>query len=54
MIINYYKVRYQVDPKYRKYVHGYSFSSFARKFGSKYGKKITDAVVNPKNKYGKK
>ena len=30
-------MRYQTDNKYRRYVQGYSFLSFARKFGNKYG-----------------
>ena len=31
-------MRYQIEPKYRKYVQGYDFLSFARKFRDKYGK----------------
>ena len=31
-------MRYLVEPKYRKYVKGYGFLTFARKFGDKYGK----------------
>ena len=31
-------MRYSTEPKYRKYVKGYEFLSFARKFGDKYGK----------------
>ena len=31
-------MRYSLEPKYRKYVQGYFFLSFARKFGDKYGK----------------
>ena len=30
------------EPKYRKYVKGYSFLSFARKFVDKYDKKLID------------
>ena len=26
-------MRYQIEPKYRKYVQGYDLLSFARKFG---------------------
>ena len=37
-------MRYSAEPRYRKYVEGYDFLSFARKFGDKYGKKC---------KYGK-
>ena len=33
-------MRYSVEPKYTKYVEGYGFLSFARKFCDKYGKKI--------------
>ena len=32
-------MRYSAEPKYRKYVEGYGFLSFARKCGNKYGKK---------------
>ena len=31
-------MRYSLKPKYRKYVQGYAFLSFARKFGDKNGK----------------
>ena len=34
------KMRYSLEPKYRKYLQGYEFLSFARKFGDKYGKKL--------------
>ena len=33
-------MKYSTEPKYRKYVKGYGFSSFAGKFGDKYGKKL--------------
>ena len=32
-------MRYSTEPKYRKYVEGYNFLSFARKCGDKHGKK---------------
>ena len=35
-------MRYSTQPKFRKYVKGYSFLSFARKFGNKFGKKLMD------------
>ena len=35
-------MRYSTQPKFRKYVKGYGFLSFARKFGDKYGKKLMD------------
>ena len=33
-------MRYSIKPKYRKYVKGNVFLSFARTFGDKYGKKL--------------
>ena len=33
-------MRYSTGPKYRKYVKGYGFLSFARRFSDKYGKKL--------------
>ena len=41
----YLKMRYSIEPKYRTYVGGYGFLTFARKFRDKYGKKLTDAAV---------
>ena len=38
-------MRYSTEPKYKKYVKGYAFLSFARKFGDKYGKKLMDTVT---------
>ena len=35
-------MRYSTKPKYRKYVKGYGFMSFARRFGDKCGKKLTN------------
>ena len=39
-------MRYSLEPKYRKYVQGYGFLSFARKFGDKHGKGIMDTATN--------
>ena len=36
-------MRYLLEPKYRKYVQGYGFLPFARKFGDKYDKKLMDS-----------
>ena len=36
---------YSLEPNYRKYVKGYGFLSFARKFGDKYGKKLMDSIT---------
>ena len=38
-------MRYSLEPKYRKYVQGYGFLSFARKFGDKHGKKLMDTAT---------
>ena len=35
-------MRYSAESRYRKYVKGYGFLSFARKFGDKYAKKLMD------------
>ena len=35
-------MRYSTEPKYRKYVEGYGFLSFAKKFGDKYDKNLID------------
>ena len=31
---------HSTEPRFRKYVKGYGFLPFARKFGDKYGKKL--------------
>ena len=38
-------MKYSTEPKFRKYVKGYSFFSFARKFGDKHGKKLMDSAT---------
>ena len=38
-------MRYSIDPKYRKYLKGYGFLSFVRKFGDEYGKKLMDTAT---------
>ena len=43
-------MRYSIEPKYRKYVQGYGFLSFARIFGDKYGKKINEYCNRDMNK----
>ena len=35
-----YKMRYSLEPRYRRYVQGQGFMSFARNIGNKYGKKV--------------
>ena len=36
---------YSTEPGFRKYVKGYGFLSFAKKFGNKYGKKLMDTAT---------
>ena len=38
-------MRYSTQPKFRKYVKGYGFLSFAKKFGNIYGEKLMDNVT---------
>ena len=51
-------MRYSTEPKFRKYVKGYGFLSFARKFGDKYGKTLMDTatktVIDPANTASKR
>ena len=44
------KMRYSPEPKYRKYVKGYSLLSFTRKFVDKYGKKINEYCNKNRNR----
>ena len=49
---------YSLEPKSRKYVQGYGFLSFGKKFGDKYGKKLMDTAtktgINVAKKFGDK
>ena len=38
-------MRYSLEPKYRKYIHGYGLLSFARRFGDTYGNKLMDTAA---------
>ena len=38
-------MRYPIKPKFRKYVKGYGFLSFAKIFGNKYGNKLMDTAT---------
>ena len=38
-------MRYSAEPRFRKYVEEYGFSSFARKFGDKYCEKLIDTAT---------
>ena len=51
-------MRYSLEPKYRRYVQRYDILSFARKFGDKYGKKLSNTArktgINAAKKFGDK
>ena len=48
-------MRYLLEPTYRRYVKGYGFLSFARRFGDKYGKKLMNTATKVgTSKYDKK
>ena len=51
-------MRYSLEPRYRRYVQGQGFISFARNIGNKYGKKLfnksIDVAKKMSNKYGRK
>ena len=38
-------MRYATEPKFRKYVQGYGFLSFAGRLGGRYGKKLIDTAT---------
>ena len=38
-------MRCSTEPRFRKYLKGYGFLPFARKFGDKYGKKLMDVAT---------
>ena len=38
-------MKYSTEPRFRKYVKGYGFLSFAKKFGDKYGKILMDTAT---------
>ena len=38
-------MRYSTEPKYRKYVKGYGFLSFARRFGDKHGRNLMNTAT---------
>ena len=51
-------MRYSLEPRYRRYVQGQGFMSFARNIRNKYGKKLfnksMDVGKKMSNKYGRK
>ena len=38
-------MRYSAEPRFIKYVKGYGFLSFSKKFGDEYGKKLMDTAA---------
>ena len=46
-------MRYSLEPSYKKYVKGYGFLSFARKFGDKYGKILMDSATKTTKDFAK-
>ena len=38
-------MRYSTEPRFRKYVKGYDFLSFGKKFGNEYGKILMDTAT---------
>ena len=41
-------MRYSLEPRYRRYVQGQGFMSFAKNIGNKYGKKLFDKSIRAK------
>ena len=39
-------MRYSLEPRYRRYVQGQVFISFAKNIGNKYGRKIFDKSID--------
>ena len=46
-------MRYSTEPRFRKYVKGYGFLSFARNFDNKFGKKLMDTATKTGRDAGK-
>ena len=47
-------MRYSLELRYRKYVQGQGFMSFAKNIGNGYGKKLFNKSMDVGKKYGKK
>ena len=47
-------MRYSLEPNYKRYVKGYGFLSFERKFGKKYGKKLMNTATKTEINAAKK
>ena len=46
-------MRYSIEPRERRYVKGYGFMSFARKFKDKYIKSLMDKGIDVSKKFAK-
>ena len=46
IIVDNYKMRYSLEPHYRRYVQGQGLMSFARNIGNEYGRKIFDKSLD--------
>ena len=46
-------MRYSLEPRYRRYVQGQGFMSFARNIGKKYDKKIFDNSISAGKDFAK-
>ena len=46
-------MRHSTEPKERKSVEGYGFSSLARNFGNKYGKKLIGTTTTAETDWAK-
>ena len=46
-------MRYSLEPRYRRYVQGQGFMSFARNIGNKYGRKILDKSMDAGKDFAK-
>ena len=47
-------MKYSLEPRYRRYVQGQGFMSFARNIGNNYGKKIFDKSIDVSKSMKKK
>ena len=46
-------MRYSIEPRERRYVKGYSFMSFARKFSDKYSNSLMDKGIDVSKTFAK-
>ena len=46
-------MRYSIEPRERRFVKGYGFMSFARRFSDKYSKSLMDKGIDVSKKFAK-